>query len=61
MKTLAKKIIKKTYFILKKELNEFYSDLILILRGFVPTIKKFFISNPVFFVGVMIGIIFHII
>lgn len=61
MKTLTKKIIKKTYSILKKELNEFYSDLIWIFRGFIPAIKKFLTSEPLFIIGALIGLIFYII
>lgn len=64
MKTFAKKIIKKSHFVLKKELDEFYSDLILIVRGFIPAVKKFLTSEPFFtigvLIGVLIGLIFHI-
>jgi len=61
MKTLTKKIIKKTYSILKKELDEFYSDLICILREVISAIKKFLTSEPLFIVGVLIGMILCII
>jgi hypothetical protein len=57
MKTLVKKIDS----ILKKEIEEFYADLIWIRRGIIPASKKFIISNPLFFVGILIGVILHLI